>query len=98
MNVLNGEIETLDTMPEEFDLENLKRLVDMKMNVLTAARMTGSKNVVEWSDLARKWEHLLTSNFRELVLTQLLTFLLVSIMWTCIIHTGTYTETLENPL
>ena len=58
VNVLNGQIKTFDTMPVEFELESLNGLVDMKMSAFTAARVTGNMNVVEWSDLARKWEHL----------------------------------------
>ena len=42
-------------MPVEFELERLNGLVDMKMGAFTAARVTGNMNVVEWSDLARKW-------------------------------------------
>ena len=45
-------------MPVEFELESLNGLVDVKMSVFTAARGTGNMNVVEWSDLARKWGHL----------------------------------------
>ena len=58
MNVLNGQIKTFDTMPVEFELESLNRLVDIKMSAFTAARATGNMNVVESSNLARKWEHL----------------------------------------
>ena len=58
VNVLNCQIKTFDTMPVEFELESFNRLVDMKMSAFTAAQVTGNMNVVEWSDLARKWEHL----------------------------------------
>ena len=94
VNVLNGQLKTFDIMPVEFELESLNGLVDMKMSAFTAARVTGNLNVAEWSD----FPIFMASNFGELALAQLLTFLLVSIMWTCIILTETYAETLENPL
>ena len=41
MNILNGKIKTSDTMPVEFELNSLNKLVDMKMSAFTEARVTG---------------------------------------------------------
>ena len=63
VNVLSGQTKTFDTIPVEFELESLNGLVDMKMSAFIAARMTANMNVVEWSDLARKWERLRVIEF-----------------------------------
>ena len=70
----------------------------MKMSAFTAAQVTGNLNVIEWSDLARKWEYLRGIEFWR-VGPRLIVDIRIGLEYVdCIIRTDTYVETPENPL
>ncbi|XP_070547931.1 uncharacterized protein [Ptychodera flava] len=58
VNVLNGQIETCETMPVEVGLESVNGRVDMKVTAFT--------NVVDWSKYAGRWSHLDGISFPKL--------------------------------
>ena len=48
VNVLNGQTETFETTPVEFELESMNGNVATKMSAFTAERVTGSMKVIKW--------------------------------------------------
>ena len=47
VNVLNGECKSFQTM--QFGLESVNGDVDIRVKALTAKRVTGNMNVIQWS-------------------------------------------------
>ncbi len=58
VNVLNGQTETFETTPVEFELESMNGNVTSKMSAFTAERVTGSMKVIDWEKHVGKWTHL----------------------------------------
>ena len=58
VNVLNGQTETFETTPVEFELESMNGNVATKMSAFTAERVTGSMKVIDWEKHVGKWSHL----------------------------------------
>ena len=48
VNVLNGQTETFETTPVEFELESMNGNVATKMSAFTAERVAGSMKVIDW--------------------------------------------------
>ena len=48
VNVLNGQVETFETRPVNFELESVNGNVKLKVSVFTANRVTGAMTVVDW--------------------------------------------------
>ena len=63
VNVLNGQVDTFDTMPVEFGIESLDGKTNMKVAAFTADRVTGNMKVIDWNNSANKWDHLRGINF-----------------------------------
>ncbi|XP_078364043.1 uncharacterized protein LOC144648318 [Oculina patagonica] len=58
VNVLNGQTETFETTPVEFELESMNGNVTTKMSAFTAEGVTGSMKVIDWEKHVGKWTHL----------------------------------------
>ena len=58
VNVLNGQVETFETKPVEFQLKSLTGSVAMKVSAYTAKRVTGNMKVIDWNKYKRQWPHL----------------------------------------
>ena len=58
VNVLNGEIETFETMPVNVGLESLNGQINMNIDVLTATNVTGNLKAIDWNRYSDKWSHL----------------------------------------
>ena len=63
INVLNGQIETFETKPVSFELQNVDGKVSFKVNAYTASRVTGDMNVIDWNEYRMKWPHLRSIKF-----------------------------------
>ena len=57
VNVLNGEEDSFETMPVDFDLQSAR------ISALTATRVTGSMRAVNWKDQSEHWKHPQGVNF-----------------------------------
>ena len=49
VNVLNGQLETFETMPVIFELESVNGKVKMKVSAYTTNRVPGHMTVVDWN-------------------------------------------------
>ncbi|KAK3732000.1 hypothetical protein QZH41_005502 [Actinostola sp. cb2023] len=63
VNVLNGQVDTFETMPAEFGVESLDGRTSTKVSAFTADRVTGNMKVIDWNNCAKKWNHLRSVNF-----------------------------------
>ena len=58
VNVLNGCVESFQTMPVSVTLMSLSGQVNMKVDVFTATRVTGNMKSVNWAKNKQGWKHL----------------------------------------
>ena len=58
INVLNGHIETLETMPVNVTLESVNCHVNVKVNSPTTECVTGNMAVVVWNRCKKQWSYL----------------------------------------
>ena len=58
VNVLNGQVETVVTMPVDFELKSLDGQVIHNVSAFTTKKVTGEMEVVDWNQYASKWKHL----------------------------------------
>ena len=65
VNVLNGQLETFETMPVNFKLESVNDSVKMKVAAYTTIRVTGNMTVVDWNRYKAQWPHLKNVNFQQ---------------------------------
>ena len=71
INVLNGQLETFETMPVNFELESVNGNVnasvngDVKVSAYTTNRVTGNMTVVDWNRYKAQWPHLKNVNFQQ---------------------------------
>ena len=63
VNVLNGQIETFETKPVNFELQSVDGKVSLNVNAYTANRVTGDMNVIDWNEYRMKWPHLRSIKF-----------------------------------
>lgn len=61
--VLNGQIETFDTMPVDVTLESLDSQVSIPFTASSTERVTGSLKAVDWNISKKNWSHLKGINF-----------------------------------
>ena len=66
IEVINGQVEYVKTVPVEVDLESLDGTVDMDVKAFTTGNVTGNLDVVDWSIQANRWAHLNTITFPTL--------------------------------
>ena len=65
VNVLNGQVETFETRPVNFELESVNCDVKLKVSAFTANRVTGSMTVVDWYKYKKQWPHLKSVDFQQ---------------------------------
>ncbi|MCG8112260.1 MAG: retropepsin-like domain-containing protein, partial [Candidatus Thiodiazotropha taylori] len=65
VNVLNGQVETFETRPVEFELQSVNDNVRMKVSAFTANRVTGTMTVVDWYKYKKQWPHLKSIDFQR---------------------------------
>ena len=65
VNVLNGQLETFETMPVTFELESVNGNVKMKVSSFTTNRVTGNMTVVDWNRYKAQWPYLKNVNFQQ---------------------------------
>ena len=58
VNVLNGCVESFQTMPVSVTLMSLSGQVNMKVDAFTVARVTGNMKSINWVKNKHGWEHL----------------------------------------
>ena len=63
VNVLNGQIETFETKPVNFELQSVDGKVSLNVNAYTANRETGDLSVIDWNEYRKKLPHLRSINF-----------------------------------
>ena len=63
VNVLNGHVETFETMPVEVGLESINGKTDVVIHAFTTEKVTGNMSVIEWEKHAKKWDHLKSIDF-----------------------------------
>jgi len=66
VNVLNGEEDSFETMPVEFDLRSIDGKTRARISAFTATRVTGNLSPVNWKGQSGKWMHLQGVNFPSL--------------------------------
>ena len=64
VNVLNGQIETFETKPVSFELQNVNGTVSVNVNAYTTKRVTGDMNVIDWNEYRKKWPYLRVLQFK----------------------------------
>ena len=65
VNVLNGQVETFETRPVNFELESVNGNVKLNVSAFTANRVTGSMTVVDWYKYKKQWPHLKSLDFQR---------------------------------
>ena len=63
VNVLNGQVETFESKPVEFQLESMNGSVNMTVNAYTANRVTGDMRVFDWNKCKSRWPYLKNIDF-----------------------------------
>ena len=63
VNVLNGQIETFETKPVNFELLSVDCKVNMNVTAYTANSVTGDMTVIDWNEYRSKWPYLRKINF-----------------------------------
>ena len=63
VNVLNGQVETFESKPVEFQLESMNGSVNMTVNAYTANRVTGDMRVFDWNKCKIRWPYLKNIDF-----------------------------------
>lgn len=63
VNVLNGQVETFESKPVEFELESLNGRINMTVNAYTANRVTGDMSVFDWNRCKQRWPYLRNIDF-----------------------------------
>ena len=58
VNVLNGQRDSFETMPVEFELESLDGRIKVSATGYTTEKVTGDLQPVDWNQYAAKWKHL----------------------------------------
>ena len=66
INVLNGQVKTLETRPIDAELESLTGNVSSKITAYTANRVTGNMSAFDWSKNIQRWPHLKHIKFPRL--------------------------------
>ena len=66
VNVLNGHIETFETMAVEVGLESINRKTDVIIHAFTTEKVTRNMGVIEWEKHAKKWDHLKSMDFPKI--------------------------------
>ena len=56
--VLNGQVETFETVSVELGLESVDGSIDLKMEAFTTTRVTGNMEEINWSEHANMWDYL----------------------------------------
>ena len=65
VNVLNGQVETFETRPVDFEIESVNGNVRMNVSAFTANRVTGAMTVVDWCKYKKQWPHLKSVDFQR---------------------------------
>ena len=63
VNVLNGQIETFETKPVNFELLSVDCKVNMNVTAYMANSVTGDMTVIDWNEYRSKWPYLRKINF-----------------------------------
>ena len=58
VNVLNGQVETFESKPVDFELYSTNGSVNMKVNAYTANKVTGDMGVFDWNKCKNRWPYL----------------------------------------
>ena len=66
VSVLNGQVETFETLPVDCIIESLDGKVQVKVTAFTTGRVTGSMKAFDWNLCAEKWPHLRGLQFHKL--------------------------------
>ena len=66
VNVLNGQRDSFETMPVEFELESLDGRIKVSATGYTTEKVTGDLQPVDWNQYAAKWKHLRGIKFPNL--------------------------------
>jgi len=66
VNVLNGEEDSFETMPVEFDLQSIDGKTRARISSFTEIRVTGNTRPVSWKGQSGKWKHLQGASFPNL--------------------------------
>ena len=66
VNVLNGQMDSFETMPVEFELESLDGKIQVSATGYTTEKVTGDLQPIDWNQYANKWKHLRGIKFPNL--------------------------------
>ena len=58
ISVLNGQVETFETVSVTIELESVDGSFNIKMEAFTTTRVTGNMQVIDWNEHSSKWNHL----------------------------------------
>ena len=58
VNVLNGHVETFETVPTSVTLESLDGKIKIPFTATTTDKVTGSLKAIEWNKHKERWKHL----------------------------------------
>lgn len=58
VNVLNGQVETLETHPVTVELESVTGDVKLGVTAYTATRVTETLSAFDWAEFTQRWSHL----------------------------------------
>ena len=64
--MLNGEEDSFETMPVEFDLQSIDGKTRARISAFTATRVTGNMRPVNWKGQLGMWKHLQVVDFPNL--------------------------------
>ncbi|XP_065677463.1 uncharacterized protein LOC124808610 [Hydra vulgaris] len=58
LNMINGKIDSFETMPVEFQLESLDGETKITVEAFTVNNVTGNLKAVNWANMSKSWKHL----------------------------------------
>jgi len=63
VSVLNGHLESFETMPVECIIESLDGKTSLEVTTFTTGKVTGNMRAMDWTTCARQWPHLRNFKF-----------------------------------
>ncbi|XP_047123010.2 uncharacterized protein LOC105849104 [Hydra vulgaris] len=92
VNMINGKIDSFETIPVEFQLESLNGETKITVEAFTVNNVTGNLKAVNWANMSKSWKHLRKIEFPNIGPKPKIDILIVARLtplgWTCVGGTG----------
>ena len=63
VNILNGQMETFETMPVDVEHQSLDDIVKENVKKITAEKVPGNLEPIQWQKHTNRWPHLKGTHF-----------------------------------